>query len=181
MTNQTIASTYLRVVQERFLSVKKLGEDTITQLSEEELRWSYNEESNNVAVIIKHMSGNMISRWSDFLTSDGEKADRNRDDEFNEASCTKKELLTLWENGWNALMTTLAQLQEKDLTEKVTIRGEEHYVIDAIERQMAHYGYHIGQIVYVGKMVKGIEWQTLSIAKGQSDVYLEEMVRKHGN
>ncbi|ADU32210.1 DUF1572 domain-containing protein [Evansella cellulosilytica] len=174
-----VGNEYLRIVLERFKSVKILGDKTLNQLSEEEIHWNYNSQSNSVAIIVKHLSGNMTSRWSDFLTSDGEKNDRNRDEEFIDDIATKAELITVWEKGWNVLIDTLTDLKEQDLLKKITIRGESHFVLEAIERQMAHYAYHVGQIVYIGKQLKDSEWESLSIPKGKSEDYLKEMLEKH--
>lgn len=170
---------YLKVVLERFKSVKELGDKTINQLSEDHIHWSLNEESNSIAVIVKHLSGNMVSRWTDFLTSDGEKSFRNRDQEFEDTISSKQELIAIWEKGWNILFDTLSDLGEQDLLKNIYIRSESHTVIDAIERQMAHYAYHIGQIVYIGKQLKNKDWQSLSIPKGQSEQYLAYMQQKH--
>ncbi|KOS68793.1 hypothetical protein AEA09_09745 [Lysinibacillus contaminans] len=172
-----IAETYLKVIQERFHAVKDLGDKTIAQLEHEQLHWSYNEDSNSVAVIVKHVSGNMVSRWTDFLTTDGEKSTRNRDDEFVDNLTTKEELIAVWEHGWQVLFEALKQLTEADLVKFVTIRGEKHTVIEAIERQVAHYASHVGQIVYVGKMIKGEQWKTLSIPKGQSQAFTEAKLK----
>jgi len=174
-----IGSVYLQVVIERFQKVKKLGDKTIEQLSEKDLHWSFNEESNCVAIIVKHLSGNMVSRWTDFLTSDGEKPYRNRDQEFENTIKSKEELIQVWEKGWNVLFNTLKNLKEDDLLSKIYIRGESHLVIEAIERQLAHYAYHIGQIVYIGKQIKNHEWESLSIPKGKSEEYLKQMLNKH--
>lgn len=174
-----IADIYLNVIQDRFNSVKKLGDKTIAQLNHEQLHWSINEESNSIAIIVKHLSGNMISRWTDFLTTDGEKQTRNRDDEFYDTLMSKDEIIAVWEKGWQVLFKALRELTEKNLLEFVTIRGERHTVIEAIERQMAHYALHVGQIVYIGKQLKGEQWNTLSIARGQSDVYTDAMLKKH--
>src|SRR5699024_1056136 len=130
---------YIRVVRHRFTEVKKLGDKTIQQLDDPALHWQYNETSNNIAILIKHMSGNMISRWTDFLTTDGEKATRHRDDEFIDDIRSKQEIIDTWEAGWQTLFHTLNTLTPGDLLKKVTIRGEAHTVIEAIERQMAHY------------------------------------------
>ncbi|KHF38214.1 DUF1572 domain-containing protein [Halalkalibacter okhensis] len=174
-----IGKEYLRVVIERFNSVKILGDKTLNQLSEEEIHWNYNSESNSVAIIVKHLSGNMVSRWNDFLTSDGEKEYRNRDEEFVDDISTKAELITVWEKGWKVLIDTLTDLREQDLLKSINIRGESHLVLEAIERQMAHYAYHIGQIVYIGKQLKDNDWKSLSIPKGKSEDYLKEMFEKH--
>ncbi|MCY9006506.1 DUF1572 domain-containing protein [Peribacillus frigoritolerans] len=166
---------YLKVVRERFKSVKDLGDKTINQLSEDDIHWILNEESNSVAVIVKHLSGNMVSRWSDFLTSDGEKPCRNRDQEFENNISSKQELIAIWEKGWNILFDTLSDLGEQDLLKTIYIRSESHTVVDAIERQMAHYAYHVGQIVYIGKQLKDKDWKSLSIPKGKSVEYLGYM------
>ncbi|KEF38579.1 Protein of unknown function (DUF1572) [Schinkia azotoformans MEV2011] len=176
-----IGNEYLKFVIERFKSVKSLGDKTINQLSEEEIHWSYNTESNSIAVIVKHISGNMISRWTDFLTSDGEKENRNRDDEFIDDISSKSELTIVWEKSWKVLIDTLADLNEQDLLKYIHIRGERHLVLEAIERQMAHYAYHVGQMVYIGKQVKDNKWQSLSIPKGKSEEYLKQMLDKHQN
>lgn len=174
-----IGKEYLRVVIERFKSVKNLGDKTIAQLSEEDMHWTYNSESNSIAIIIKHLSGNMISRWTDFLTTDGEKDDRNRDQEFIDDIIRKADLVDRWEKGWDVLFRTLGDLKEQDLLKEVTIRGEKHSVLDAIERQMAHYSYHVGQMVFVGKQLKGRKWKNLSIPRGKSEEYLKDMLEKH--
>lgn len=170
---------YLKIVVNRFKDVKSLADKTIAQLSEEDIHWQLNEASNSIAIITKHLSGNMVSRWSDFLTSDGEKMDRNRDSEFENDISSKQEMLIIWEKGWDTFFATLNELESKDLLKTITIRGEEHLVLEAIERQMAHYAYHVGQIVYIGKQLKDEEWQTLSIPKGQSEAYLLEEFKKH--
>ncbi|KON87755.1 hypothetical protein AF332_13565 [Sporosarcina globispora] len=175
----SLGENYLMIVKKRFQGVKELGDKTISRLSKEELNWAYNEESNSTAVIIRHMSGNMVSRWTDFLTSDGEKPYRNRDEEFSTAIASNEELITIWEKGWKVLFSALDSLKEQDLLRNITIRGESHLVMDAIERQMAHYSSHVGQIVYIGKQIKNGEWESLSIPRGQSDEYLKEMLTKH--
>ena len=171
-----IENEYLRVIKEQFISIKNLGDKTITQLSDEDIQWALNEESNSIAIIVKHLSGNMVSRWTNFLQSDGEKPDRNREQEFVNTISSKLELIEIWEKGWSVLLEVLNQLTEKDLLRNVTIRGESHSVIEAIERQLAHYAYHIGQIVYIGKQIKGENWESLSIPKGKSEEYLQQML-----
>lgn len=171
----SIGETYLKAVRERFKTIKADGDKAIAQLDIEQLHWAFNEESNSIAVIVKHVSGNMISRWTDFLTTDGEKTTRNRDEEFIDSIDTKEELLTIWEKGWQVFLDSLLSLTEVDLMTPVFIRGQQHTVIDAIERQMAHYAAHVGQIVYVGKQIKGAEWKTLSIPRGQSQIFTEAM------
>lgn len=172
-----IGNEYLKIVQERFKCVKNLGGKTISQLSEEDIHWKLNEASNSIAIIAKHLSGNMISRWTDFLTTDGEKSTRNRDQEFEEDVTSKQEMIVSWEKGWNTLFDALNSLENQDLLKNVTIRGEKHTVLEAIERQMAHYAYHVGQIVYVGKQLKDESWKTLSIPKGKSEEYLQEKLK----
>ena len=178
----TLGIEYLKVVRERFNSLKVLGDKTIQQLSNDDIHWAINESVNNVAVIVKHVSGNMISRWTDFLISDGEKPDRNRDQEFIDTLSTKHELLIAWEKGWATLFNTLSNLNAKDLLTTIYIRGEGHTVLEAIERQLAHYAYHIGQLVFIGKQVKGDSWESLSIPTGQSEDYLQQMPKSnHSN
>ncbi|GIO23749.1 DUF1572 family protein [Oceanobacillus sp. J11TS1] len=172
-----LEEVYLNIIQKRFGSVKELGDNTFKQLSEEHIHWSLNEDSNSIAVIVKHLNGNMISRWTDFLTSDGEKLNRNRDQEFENTIGSMQELMEVWEAGWNVLFKALRGLEGTDLLKNIYIRGESHKVMDAIERQMAHYAYHVGQIVYIGKQIKGENWETLSIPRGRSVEYLEEMQR----
>lgn len=177
--SMNIAATYLKVVQERFEVVKELGDKTIAQLEQEQLHWSFNEDSNSIAIIVKHLNGNMVSRWTGFLMTDGEKQTRDRDDEFYDSITSKEELVAVWENGWQVVFDTLKELTEEDLLKVVKIRGAQLTVIDAIERQMAHYASHVGQIVYIGKQIKGEEWETLSIPKGQSKAFTEAMLKEH--
>ncbi|PAQ15747.1 hypothetical protein CD798_05275 [Bacillaceae bacterium SAOS 7] len=174
----SVGQEYLRVVQERFKSVKDLGDKTISQLTEDDIHWAFNTESNSVAVIVKHLSGNMVSRWSNFLSSDGEKPDRNREQEFKDDISSKQELITVWEKGWTILFETISDLGEEDLLKNIFIRGQSHTVLEAIERQMAHYSYHIGQVVYIGKQLKDESWESLSIPKGKSEEYLRQMLKK---
>ncbi|HLR63610.1 MAG TPA: DUF1572 family protein [Lentibacillus sp.] len=174
-----IGTEYLKVVRERFYKVKELGDEALKQFSEDEIHWFLNESSNSIAVIVKHLSGNMTSRWTDFLTTDGEKTSRERDQEFINTISSKREMISIWEKGWNSLFGTINGLDGADLLRNVAIRGENHTVIDAIERQLAHYAYHVGQIVYIGKQLKSEEWETLSIPKGKSEEYLQQMLKKH--
>ncbi|MFC7395307.1 DUF1572 family protein [Scopulibacillus cellulosilyticus] len=159
-----IAKEYLRVIIERFTDMKKTAEKTIEQLNDEQLNWYPNEESNSITVIMKHMSGNMISRWTNFFTTDGEKANRQRDEEFIN-DINRKELMNKWEMGWACLFNVINQLNAEDLLRTIFIRNEPHTVIEAIERQMYHYSYHIGQIVYIAKQIKDSEWRTLTIPR----------------
>jgi len=157
-----------------FRGLKSNAEKAIEQISDAEMHWSYNEDSNSIAIIIKHMAGNMISRWTDFLTSDGEKPDRNRDGEFEDDFKTRQEIMDYWNRGWKVFLDTMNSLHEEDLLRTIYIRKEPHTVVRAIQRQLAHYGYHCGQIVYVAKQIKGKEFQTLSIARGESSKYISE-------
>lgn len=170
---------YLKIIQARFKSVKDLGDKTIDQLSDDDIHWVLNEASNSIAIIVKHLNGNMTSRWTDFLTSDGEKANRHREEEFEDTISSKQELKSTWENGWTILFKSLSGLEEQDLLKIVYIRGESHTVLDAIERQLAHYSYHIGQIVFIGKQLKGPNWESLSIPKGKSEEYLHQMLKRN--
>jgi hypothetical protein len=164
-------ASYLESVKKQFAYYKLLGEKTIEQMTDAELNWQYNEDSNSIATIIKHLTGNMLSRWTDFLQSDGEKEWRDRDREFVIESTSGKELKDLWDKGWNCLFDTLNDLTIHDLNTVIYIRNMGHTVSEAINRQLAHYPYHIGQMVYIGKMIKGIKWVSLSIPKGDSVPY----------
>lgn len=147
---------------------KKLGDRAIEQCPDASLFTELDAESNSVAIIVKHMAGNMKSRWTDFLTTDGEKPNRNRDSEFEDAPKTRAELTALWENGWKSVFDALEPLTDADLTRSVPIRTEPHSVTQAINRQIAHYSYHIGQIVYLARHFAGPKWQTLSVPKKKS-------------
>jgi hypothetical protein len=160
-----VGREYLKTVSKRFMEAKITAEKAMEQLTERELFWSPHEESNSVAVIVKHMSGNMVSRWTDFFTKDGEKPYRNRDDEFVGDFQTKEQMMTLWELGWDTFLTTLKNFDEDQLLKTITIRNEPHSVIEAIERQMYHYSYHVGQIVYIAKILKSSDWKTLTIPR----------------
>lgn len=164
-------NTYLDSVKKRFEYYKTLGEKTFDQFTDEQLFWCYNEESNSIAMIVKHLSGNMLSRWTDFLNSDGEKPWRNRDSEFENDIKSREELLKIWNKGWDCLFNALNSIKEGDWQKDIYIRNERHSVIDAINRQLAHYPYHIGQIVFIGKMLAGSKWHSLSIPKGKSDTF----------
>jgi len=170
--------SYLESVKKQFEYYKMLGEKTFSQIPEEKLFWKLNEESNSISVIVKHLNGNMLSRWTDFLTTDGEKEWRNRDEEFNDDIKSKKELLLKWNQGWECLFTALNSLSEKDLEKQVYIRNMGHSIYEAINRQLAHYPYHIGQIVFIGKVVQNDKWNSLSIPKGKSKDYNEEKFSK---
>ena len=146
----------------------------MAQLSDEDLFWQYNAESNSIAVIVKHLWGNMLSRWTDFLTSDGEKQWRDREAEFESDIRDREELRQKWEAGWNCLFEALDSINEDNFGTTVYIRNQGHTIVEAINRQLAHYAYHVGQIVYIGRMLKGPEWESLSIPKGGSKAYNRE-------
>jgi hypothetical protein len=147
---------------------KGLAEKAMAQVTDEQLVALLDDEMNSIALIVKHMAGNMRSRWTDFLTSDGEKPDRNRDDEFVDPPSTREALFAVWEDGWRRVFGALEPLSEPDLQRTVTIRGEAHSVMQAINRQIAHYAYHCGQIVLLARHFKGDQWQSLSIPRGKS-------------
>jgi Protein of unknown function (DUF1572) len=174
----TLGQAYLESAIKRFQSYKDLGEYTFAQLEEQDFHFTPNEGSNSIAVVIQHMSGNMLSRWTNFLTEDGEKEWRNRDTEFNAKAYSKAKLLDLWNKGWDCLLAALRSLKEEDLVKTIHIRHEPLIVVDAINRQLAHYPHHVGQIVYIGKMIRNTEWKSLSISKGQSDAFNREMKEK---
>tara|TARA_A100001011_G_scaffold74360_1_gene76420 strand:+ start:144 stop:692 length:549 start_codon:yes stop_codon:yes gene_type:complete len=163
-----MSSSFLKSSLLQFRYYKELGEKTIEQVPETKLSFQINNETNSINTIVKHLSGNMVSRWTDFLNSDGEKEFRNRDDEFNDTIESKKELIEIWEQGWNILFGTLEGLSFKDLEKISYIRNEGHTVIESINRQLCHYSYHIGQIVMIGKIICGDKWNSLSIPKGES-------------
>ena len=150
---------------------KLLGEKSIEQISDENLFWQYNPECNSVSTIVKHLSGNMLSRWTNFLATDGEKESRNREEEFTSNIDSREEMMGLWNRGWSCFFETLKSLQPSDLNKIIFIRNQGQTVMEAINRQLAHYPYHIGQIVFIAKMVCNDPWISLSIPKGQSKKY----------
>jgi Protein of unknown function (DUF1572) len=161
-----IGTLYLRDVVERFRAHKKLGEKAIAQVYDSGLGWRLDEESNSIAIVVKHLAGNMRSRWTSFLTTDGEKPDRDRDGEFElPVAPSRAELLEWWEDGWVRLFEALATLRPEHLTRTVTIRGQPHTVLEAINRQIAHYAYHVGQIVQLARHLAGPQWKSLSIPR----------------
>ena len=164
-------SSFLKSSLLQFRYYKELGEKTIEQVPDIKLSFQINNETNSINTIVKHLSGNMISRWTDFLNSDGEKEFRNRDDEFNDTIESKKELMEIWEQGWNVLFDTLEGLSFQDLEKIIYIRNEGHTVIESINRQLCHYSYHVGQIVMIGKIICGDKWNSLSIPKGESQSF----------
>jgi hypothetical protein len=170
-------SPFLKSAIRQFETYKQLGEKTFAQLDEEQLSYQPNHESNSIFIIVKHLHGNMLSRWTDFLTSDGEKPWRKRDEEFEQQEPTRERMMTLWNEGWKCLFDALFLLTEEDIQKKIKIRGEEHSVMEAINRQMAHYPYHVGQIVYIAKMLADKNWKSLSIPRNGSAKFNEEMFR----
>lgn len=173
-----VASVFLQVSVKRLFYYKELGDKTFAQLQEADFYYQPNEASNSIAVIIQHMSGNMLSRWTNFLSEDGEKEWRNRDAEFETHAYTKEQLLHTWESGWKCVHDAWVGLKETDLLKTIYIRSERLSVLDAIQRQLAHYPYHVGQIVYLGREIKNTQWKSLSIPKGDSAVYNQSMQKR---
>lgn len=173
-----LGTEFLNSAIKRLSYYKELGDKTFEQLNDADFHFAPNAESNSIALIIQHMTGNMFSRWTDFLTTDGEKEGRNRDTEFEDQDLAKEELLDLWQRGWDCLLNTLHSLTGDDLLKTIYIRSEGLLVIDAINRQLAHYPYHVGQIIYLGKVIKNENWQNLSIARGKSDQFNQQMHSK---
>lgn len=173
---------YIQSATKQFEYYKLLGERTFDQLSDTELFRQFNEESNSIAITVNHLWGNMLSRWTDFLTADGEKEWRERDLEFENVIKTREELIAKWNEGWACLFSALDTINEDNFGTEIYIRNQAHTVVDAVNRQMMHYAYHIGQIVYVGRMVKGKDWTSLSIPKGGSKAFNSEKMAqgKHG-
>jgi hypothetical protein len=175
--DQSLGKHYLKDSISSLRAYKKLAEKALDQLQEDEFFIALDDEANSIAVIMKHMAGNMFSRWTDFLTTDGEKPDRNRDMEFViEPKTGKEDILTYWERGWQRVFDALELLRQDDLGKKVLIRGEAHTVVQAINRQLMHYAYHIGQIVFLAKHFRSAEWKSLSIPRNRSvefNAYLE--------
>jgi len=167
-------NNYLESITKQFQYYKMLGDNTIAQLNDQELFWQYNPESNSIAIIVNHLWGNMLSRWTDFLTSDGEKEWRKRDQEFEDIIKTRAQLLEKWEAGWECLFQAIDSINETNFESTIYIRNQGHTIVEAINRQLAHYAYHIGQIVYLGRMQKGTHWESLSIPKGGSKAYNTE-------
>jgi hypothetical protein len=172
MMTTDLAAHYLDEAHRQMRGHKRLAEGAIAQLKDDELFITLDPEANSVAVIVKHMAGNMLSRFTDFLTTDGEKPDRHRDQEFELSSTTTRADLTKWwEEGWARLFATIEALKPEDVMRRVTIRGEPHTVLQAINRQIAHYAYHTGQIVFVAKHIRSGKWKSLSIPRGKSEDY----------
>ena len=164
---------FLTSVKQNIEFLISKGERTINQLNYDELHWIPNEESNSIAILVKHLHGNMLSRWTDFLTTDGEKSTRERDAEFEGGYISRDELVQSWESGWDQFIKTVESLQDEDLHRTVYLRGEAFTAMQLIQDELVHYAMHIGQMIYIGKLVKNNEWQTISIPKGQSKEYNE--------
>lgn len=180
--NESLATNYLEDSIASLRAYKKLAEKALDQLSEEEFFVTLDEEGNSVAVIMKHMAGNMFSRWTDFLTTDGEKPNRNRDMEFViEPKTSKDDLIDYWQRGWQCVFDALEPLHAEDLGKRVMIRGEEHTVIQAINRQLMHYANHIGQIVFLAKHFRSAEWKSLSIPRNRSAEFNAYLAEKPGS
>jgi len=181
MSNQSPGQHYLFDALQTFRDYKRLAERAFAQITDEDFFKTIDEESNSIAVNIKHMAGNMLSRWTDFLTTDGEKPERNRDIEFVMLpGTTKDEMIAYWDRGWQSAFAAIEPLTADDLMRTVTIRGQDHTVIQAINRQIAHYAYHVGQIVFLAKHFKSSEWQSLSVPRNRSaefNAYLEEKIK----
>jgi hypothetical protein len=174
--NDELAKHYLEDSLKVFRNYKQLGEKAIVQLSDEELFRALDAEMNSVALNVKHLAGNMRSRWTDFLTTDGEKPDRKRDSEFRlDESTSRADVMRWWEEGWRTVFAALEPLRAEDVSREVTIRGKPHTVLMAINRQLTHYAYHVGQIVFLAKHFKSAAWQSLSIPRGQSETFNESL------
>jgi hypothetical protein len=178
MKDESIAAHYLEDALTTYRAYKKLAEKALDQLQDEQYFTTLDEESNSIAVIMKHLAGNMLSRWTEFLTTDGEKPERNRDMEFViEPETSKSKVIEYWEKGWQRMFDTLEALQPEEVSRTVMIRGEPHTVVQAINRQLAHYAYHVGQIVFIAKHFKSSDWKSLSIPRNKSaefNKYLEQ-------
>jgi hypothetical protein len=183
--DNSFAEHYLKDALFSFRSYKKLAEKALSQIGDDEFFVALDDEANSIAVIVKHITGNMFSRWTDFLTTDGEKPDRQRDMEFViTPETTRDNLMARWEQGWQCMFDALEPLKPEDFSTKVLIRGEEHSIIEAINRQLTHYASHIGQIIFLAKHFRSSEWKSLSIPRNRSaefNVYLTEKAQQTGN
>jgi uncharacterized damage-inducible protein DinB len=176
--SQSIDQNFLESARKLFRYYKKLGEGAIAQLTDEQVLAQPNEASNSIALIVHHLSGNMLSRWTDFLASDGEKSWRNREAEFEKSYPDKKSMMEAWEKGWKCLFDAVDQLKPEDLSTIIYIRNEGQTVLEAVQRQLAHYPHHVGQIIFQAKILKGSAFQSLSIPKGNSEKYNEEKFKQ---
>jgi hypothetical protein len=171
-------NNYLDSTKKLFAYYKKLGDDAMAQIDDEKLFFQVNEDANSIAIIVQHLAGNMLSRWTDFLTTDGEKEWRNRDAEFEKNITNKQDLLAYWNSGWQCLFKSLEPLTSSDLDKIIYIRNEGHTVLEAINRQLAHYPYHVGQLVFLAKLLAADKWKSLSIPKNKSQEYNQEKFSK---
>jgi len=175
-----VSEHYLEEVRRQFRGHKRMGEGAMAQLRDEDFFVTLDPESNSVAILVKHLAGNMRSRFTDFLTSDGEKPDRFRDQEFElTAATTRADVMNWWKEGWGCVLAAIDALKPEDVMRTVTIRGEPHTVLQAINRQIAHYAQHIGQIVFLAKHLRSSEWQTLSIPRGKSEEFKQHKAMSH--
>jgi hypothetical protein len=172
------APHYLDEIRRQFRGHKRLGEGAMAQLDDADFFFTLDPESNSIAIIVKHLAGNMHSRFTDFLTTDGEKADRHRDQEFELGASTREEVMRWWEEGWTHVFSAVDALKPEDVMRTVTIRGEPHTVLQALNRQIAHYAYHVGQIVFLAKHFRSSQWTSLSVPRGKSEEFNARMVQK---
>jgi hypothetical protein len=170
---------YLENIKKQFVSYKEVADKTISQLTEKDLYWKHSEESNDIACIMIHISENMLSRWTDFFESDGEKEWRNREGEFATQNLSYSELIAKWEKGWNCLYNALGSIDESNFNQPILIRNKKVKLIESITRQIAHYPYHIGQIAFIGKMILNEKWKSPSIPKGKSDEYIQSEFKRN--
>jgi uncharacterized damage-inducible protein DinB len=171
-------NNYIESSIKQFEYYKSLGDKTFAQLTFDELKREFAEDSNSISIIVKHLVGNMLSRWTNFLTEDGEKEWRQRDEEFIDSFTSKEGFLANWDKGWDCLFGSIKSLTDEDLERLIYIRNQGHTVVEAVNRQMMHYAYHVGQIVFLGKLIKGKRWQSLSIPKGKSKDYNKQKFSK---
>jgi hypothetical protein len=180
MAEHDIGAEYLADALRNFRSYKKLAEEALAQISEQDIFCLIDPQANSIAILLKHMAGNMRSRWTDFLTTDGEKPDRHRDREFEiDPGTGRADVMKWWEDGWQCVFSAITPLQPADLGRRVFIAGREHTVLQAINRQLLHYAGHVNQIVLLAKHFRGLEWKSLSIPKGKSETFAREFEQKH--
>jgi len=170
-----IENNYIESAKKQFSQYQSLGEKAMGQVPDDQLNWQYNDETNSIATIVKHLTGNMLSRFTDFFTTDGEKPWRDRDGEFENEIQSRTELMSRWNEGWNCLFQVLNTLNPEDLSRTVLIRKEKHSVLEALNRQLTHYAYHVGQIVYLSKMITDSQWKTLTIPRRGSQAFNTKM------
>ena len=176
----TLAAHYLEEIRRQLQGYKRLADGALAQISEEEFFRELDPESNSIAIVVKHLAGNMRSRFTDFLTTDGEKPDRNRDQEFEVGTGNRAEFMAAWERGWKAVFNTIDALKPEDVERTVMIRSEPHTVLQALNRALAHFASHIGQIIYLAKYYRSEKWTTLSVPRGKTDEFNAKMREKHG-